>query len=142
MENSERYETLSPGEAAALRKKSGTYTLGLVLMAIVAGIVGWTVRHSALGVIMTILATLLFIWFVARSQLLSVVALNRDIRDGKKKIIVDGVESQRQDIHATGGARGDTVVEQLMFPPGSGGPAMSYAYLLKVRGKEYNVSER
>jgi hypothetical protein len=143
MENSERYAPLSAAEVAALKKKSGTYTLGLVLMAIVAGIVGLAVRNAALGaIIMTIIGVLLFVWFIARGQIQSILVLNKDIRDGRKKIIVDRVESQRQDIHATGGSRGNSVVQQLVLPPGTSGPAMSYAYLIKVRGREFNVSER
>lgn len=138
METSERYEPFSPTELAALRRKSRSSTTTLILMAIMfMGLIAWGLwRASWVSTITVLLGALLVIWFVIRGQLRSVQLLNRDIRDGKKKIVVDRMESQRQDIQATGN-NGDVVDDAL----GTSGPSMSYAYLLKVRGKEFQVSE-
>ena len=139
MENSERYETLSPTEIGALRKKSWKYAIGPIIMAVVVSIAAGSIWHpSWFGLIIIFLGALLVISFITRGQLRSVLSLNRDIREGKKKIIIDRMESQRQDIRQTGNS--DDAVNNFLGP-GSSGPSMSYGYLLKVRGKEFNVSE-
>jgi hypothetical protein len=148
MENSERYETLSPTEIGALRKKSRKYAIGPIIMAVAVGLAAGGIWHpSWFGLIAIFLGALLVISFITRGQLRSVLSLNRDIREGKKKIIIDRMESQRQDIQSTGNMRGDGPVEQLIaltdpsVLSSTSGPSMSYGYLLKVRGKEFNVSE-
>lgn len=56
MENSERYETLSPTETALLRKKSRSYTATLILMAaLFIGLAAWGVWRASLATIITIL---------------------------------------------------------------------------------------
>jgi hypothetical protein len=142
MENSERYETLSPKEIGALRKKSRKYVIGPIIMAVAVCLAARGIWHpSWFGLIAIFLGALLVISFITRGQLRSVLSLNRDIREGKKKIVIDRMESQRQNIQATGNMGGDGVVEQLINQPSASGPSMSYGYLLKVRGKEFNVSE-
>ena len=138
MEDSERYEALSPTEIAALRKKSqGARNILILMVVFFIGLIAFGVRNASwLTIIAMIAGALLVIWFVIRGQLRSVRSLNRDIHDGKKKIVVAHLESQRQDIRQTGN-NSDVVDEAL----GTSGPAMSYSYLLKVRGKEYKVSE-
>jgi hypothetical protein len=136
MENLERYEALSPTEAATLKKKS-SYALKLLILVPVL-IIGVTAIASrgAWGTIGLLVIGLLVIGFVLKDQIRGVQLLNRDAREGKKKIVVARVESQRQDIRQTGG--GDVVDDAL----GADRAAMSYSYLLKVEGREINVSER
>lgn len=138
METSERYEPLSPTEIAALKRKSRSSNTALIIMGIMfIGLIGWALwRASWVSTFTALIGALIVLWFVAREQFQSVQSLNRDIREGKKKIVVDRMESQRQDIQATGN-NGDVVDDAL----GTSGPSMSYAYLLKVRGKEFKVSE-
>jgi hypothetical protein len=138
MEASERYETLSAGEIAVLRNRSKSSVMILVVMAVsFMGFAAWGVWSASWLYVITIsLGGLLVIWFVSKGQLRNVLSLNRDIREGKKKIVIDRMESQRQDIRATGNDSG--VVDEAL---GTSGPSMSYAYLLKVRGKEFKVTE-
>src|SRR5215213_3264652 len=137
MEDSERYEALSPTEIATLRKKSQSSLYLLVFVAVVfIGLIAWGVWRASWGTVVTmVIGALLVIWFVVKDQLRSVQSLNRDVREGKRKIVVARVESQRQDIRQTGNS--DAVDDALM----GSGPSMSYSYLIKVRGKEFKVTE-
>lgn len=138
MEGLERYEALSPTETATLRKKSQSALTTLSLIPIlVIGVTAWGAWGSWGKIIIIVVIGLLVIGFVLKDQIRSVQSLSRDIRDGKKKIVAARVESQRQDIRQTGG-NSDLVDDAL----GADGSAMSYSYLLKVRGKELKVSER
>ncbi len=138
MEDSERYEAFSPTEIAALGKRSRSSLYLLIFVAVVfMGLIAWGVWRASWGtVIAMILGGLLVMGFVLKDQLRSVQSLNRDIRDGKKKIMVARVESQRQDIRQTG-ANSDVIDDALV----GSGPTMSYSYLVKVKGKEFKVSE-
>jgi hypothetical protein len=138
MEESERYEALSPAETAALRKKSQSGLKMLVLVAVpLIGVTAWGAWKSSWGgLLLIIVFGLLGAGLATWQQLRSVPALNRDVRDGKKKIVVARVESQRQDIRQTG--QNSDVIDNALD---SSGPTMSYSYLLKVRGKEFKVSE-
>ena len=138
MENSERYEALSPAEIASLRKQSRTtFNLLILVTVMFAGAVAWGAWKVGWGTIIAMLVGgLLVVWFVLRGQIQSVKSLNRDIRDGKKKIVVARVESQRQDIKETHSSS-DVVDDALPMS----NPTMSYAYLVKASGKEFKVSE-
>src|ERR1700694_126237 len=129
MENLERFENLSSAEAATLmRKKRAVF---MVLLA--AGVV-----TPVIFALVTILSGLWFylipmfllafavLFFASRSSIQKVSALKRDIREGKKKIVVNRIESQRQDIRQGGD---------------SDDPRMIYTYLIKVKGKDLDVSE-
>ncbi|HWT00071.1 MAG TPA: hypothetical protein VN256_07480 [Pyrinomonadaceae bacterium] len=134
----ERYEALSPTEAETLRKKSrASLNILILIPLLVIGVTAWGAWGSWGKIIIIVVAGLLVIGFVLKDQIRGVQSLNRDIREGKKKIAVGRVESQRQDIRQTGG--NSSVVDDAL---GVDGSAMSYSYLLKVRGKELKVSER
>ena len=138
MENSESYEALSPTEMATLRKKSQSSLYLLIFVAIgFMGLIAWGVWRASWGTtVAMIIGGLLVIGFVLKDHLRSIQSLNRDVRDGKKKIVVARVDSQRQDIKETDNS--STVVDEAL--PLSN-PSMSYSYLVKVGGKEYKVSE-
>lgn len=137
MEGSERYEALSPAEAASLRKQSRTTLNILILMPVLLiGVTAWLARGSWATIAIIVVVGLLVIWLVTRQQIRSIQSLNRDVREGKKKIVVARVESQRQDIKETDSSPG--VVDEAL--PLSN-PTMSYSYLVKVRGKELKVTE-
>jgi hypothetical protein len=138
METEERFEGLSATELTALRKKKKSAIDILIAMTVMLMVGGaWAVRRNSwLYIIIVILLTPLLVLLIFQRKLRSVQSLTSDLRDGKKKIVVDRVESQRQDINATGN-NSDLVDDAL----GASGPSMSYAYWLKVRGKEFKVSE-
>lgn len=138
MEESERYETLSPAETASLRKRSQSALYLLIFVAVTfMGMIAWGVWRASWGtVVAMVIGAILVMWFVFKGHIRDVQSLNRDIRDGKKKVVVARVESQRQDIQATGNNSG--VVDDALT---SSGPSMSYSYLVKAKGKEFKVSE-
>ncbi|HKQ53814.1 MAG TPA: hypothetical protein VJT74_15680 [Pyrinomonadaceae bacterium] len=139
MENTERYEAFSPTEIATLRKKSQSSLYMLIFVGVTfMGIIAWGVWRASWGtVVAMIIGALLVVWFVLKAQLRGVQSLNRDIREGKKKIVVARVDSQRQDIKET--SNSSDVVDEAIGLGGSTG--MSYSYLVKVGGKEFKVSE-
>lgn len=138
MEDSERYEALSPTETAALRKRSRTsLNLVVLMVALLIGVTAWGAWKASWGVVIAIVILgLLGVWFASREHLRSIRSLSRDIREGRKKIVVARVESQRQDIKET-----DTSSAAVDDNIPLSNPTMSYAYLVKVGGKELKVSE-
>ena len=149
MEPSERYEMLSAGEIAALRERSREFLLGLIAMlalfTVVPALAAWTAPWVVIIIVFVVAALCIWYFCVEQHQILR--SLNRDIREGKKKIVIDRVENQHQDIRATGNSKGggldalDFVADMGRTSSSTSGPSMSYAYVLKVRGQDFKVSE-
>ena len=138
METSERFEGLSAAEMTTLKGKRQSAILMLIAVNGMLMVVGaWAVwRSSWLFIVAFLLITPILVLLLLQRELRSILALNRDIRDGKKKVVVDHVESQRQDITQSGGSGGSATSYVI-----DGESSMSYSYLIKVQGKEIKVSE-
>lgn len=128
MEHPERFEGLSAAEALTLRNRRR-----IVLIMAISVAVMYLVFASAavlsgswLYIILFFIITPVPILFIFLRNLRSFLALSKDVREGKKKIVANRIESQRQDIHETGS---------------NNNSRMSYTYLIKVKGKELKVSE-
>ena len=129
MENPERFEYLSSAELATLRKRRQPLLVVLLAVAVVTPFVfavGAILSGSWLYMTLIFLVDLALIFLFLRGSIRKFLSLNNDIREGKKKTIVDRIESQRQDIRQGGD---------------SDNPRMVYTYLIKVKDKELEVSE-
>ena len=137
MEISERFEELSAAEMAALRKEKQSDLTMLIaingMLMVVGAAMMW--RRSPVTLIAFVLLIPLLLLFIFQHKVRSVLALSRDIRDGRKLIMVDRVGSQRQNIQQTGPdhSAASYVVD--------GTSTMSYSYLINVQGRELRVSE-
>jgi uncharacterized membrane protein len=129
MENMERFEGLSSAEAATLMRKKRAILIVLVTAGVVTP-VGFAFVAILSGLwlymIFFFLVALALMFFALRSSIQKVSSFNKDIREGQKKIVVNRIESQRQDIRQSGD---------------SDDPRMVYTYLIKVKAKELEVSE-
>lgn len=128
MEDSERLEALSAAETARLRAKRRSALLVFLTSPLLYLLFGALVIFigSWLFIILYFLTATLTLLVALLGALLSLLSLSRDIREGKKKILISRVESQRQDIRDVGNRNNSQ---------------MSYTYLVKLRGKEMKVSE-
>lgn len=129
MENLERFENLSSAEIATLETRKR-----FVLMLLLGVPAFLLVAHAGLALLsgqwfyllISFLLTTSAAVLGLRDFLKRLIALNADLREGKKKIVVSRIESQRQDIRQGGD---------------SDDPRMVYTYLLKTSGRELKVSE-
>lgn len=128
MENLERFEGLSAAEVATLKNRRRVALIAAITTAAMYPVFAAVaiLSRSWLYIILFFIITPLPILFIFLSNLRSILSLNKDIREGKKKIVANRIESQRQDIREVGGRNNSQ---------------MSYTYLIKVKGKELKVSE-
>jgi hypothetical protein len=128
LEDSERFEALSAEETAVLRTKRHSALLMFFiapLSYLLFGALAIFIR-SWLYIILYFLLATIPVLIALLSAFLRILSLNKDIREGKKKILISRVESQRQDIRDVGSRNNSQ---------------MSYTYLVKLHGKEMKVSE-
>ena len=129
MENLERFEGLSSTEIATLTSKRK----GILIVLLVVSI-GTPLLHLVFAILsgrwfyllISFLIMAALIVLALRGLIRKLSALNADLQGGKKKILVNRIESQRQDIRQGGD---------------SDNPHMEYTYLIRVNGRELEVSE-
>jgi hypothetical protein len=129
MENLERIEYLSSAELATLRKRRQPLLVVLIAVAVVTPAVfalGAILSGSWLYMALIFLVDLALVFLVLRGSIRKFLSLNKDIREGKKRTVVNRIESQRQDIRQGGD---------------SDNPRMVYTYLITVKDKELEVNE-
>jgi hypothetical protein len=129
MENLERFEDLSGTERATLaRKRRFAFALPLILVMAITFTYGLVALLSGRWTTMLIAFsfTIALTFFPMRGSIRKWSALNADLHGGKKKVLVNRIESQRQDIRQGGD---------------SDNPRMIYTYLIKVKGRELEVTE-
>ncbi len=129
MEDPERFEDLSTVETAMLGKRRQGIRVVILTAAVVTPLIFSVVTIlSRLWLYMSLffLVAVALMFLALRSSIEKVSALSKDLRDGKTKIVVNRIESQRQDIRQGG----DT-----------DNPRMIYTYLIKVKDREMEVSE-
>jgi len=129
MDNRERYENFTSMEIAKLeaRKKFALMLLlGVPTLLLLAHAGLALLSGRRLYLLISLLITTAAASLALRASLKTLTALNADLREGKKKILVSRIESQRQDIRQGGD---------------SDNPRMVYTYLLKIKGRELKVTE-
>ena len=97
MENLERFENLASPEAATLMRKKRAILIVLVTAGGVTPVVFAVVTIlSGLWYYMVpfFLITLVVFFFASRGSIQKVSAFDKDIREGRKKIVVNRIESQ------------------------------------------------
>ena len=129
MENRERFEDLSSAEIATLTSKRKGILIVLLTVSIITPLLHLVFaivsgRWFYLLISFLIMAALIVL--ALRGLFRKLSALNADLQGGKKKVLVNRIQSQRQDIRQGGD---------------SDDPRMEYTYLIKMNDREIEVSE-